>query len=940
MARGSWLVSILLLVAAPAAAGGPPIPPGISGVQEQLSASAEAQFDLDGDGFFDAGEKVVVSSADPAETSVEAVAGPVEGSVVVSHTVSLSGDARSLTVTLSIDCRAERPAAGDVFEDFGFAQARGIRAVGFLLGGAGRYQVSGSAAGSPPHVDGQAFRTSSEVRFGSSLEVLGQAVGNHPLSGIPESFADSGSLEPGRYYVSVSCETAAPRQIGASIDAPLGQSSAQVSLTVSSGECVSDVLTWVGGRAGAFGVAENWDPPRVPLFDEDAGRCDEVAIRGGRGLVIDLDAAAPALAAAAAPIPVRRINRLTVDAHRELQPVDGTIEGVELSPVAGERSVEVINGGSLLLSNGGVLARHLGVGSTGTGAIEVAGTGGYLETTGRLGLGIEGSGHLLVRDGATVISGEAVLGESEAQGSAVVQGAASTWNTGNLAVGLEDDGALVIEAGGVVTSETGVIGFDLDGDERGKADVTGASSLWTLDSLEVRPRGSLDLFDGGRVTVNGPLSIGAEGAAADCEAERACVTLVSGVLEAAGAVVGDGGGGELVVGPSARVAASGSFVIGTGDHSSEVRIRGNAGGDSAFTDLAIATAAGASGRLEVGSGGRLDLLGRFRVGGPPDASAFFGIFGDPADPEATQVSALDATGADSLVGGPTVSPLGSGQLQLENAVLEIFGNGHDLVIERNGLVNGGGGRIVFDAGGQLVNRGSLVGGFVIEGDYVQEEGAFLNASLLVVPAASAAAGARSLAAAPPPPPFQPLVVTGDAALDGKAVLQFGNGAAPRQGDQVELLQVSGDVTGAFDEVEVKGLAPGTFDFDATILGGSVVLTSLTDAEPLPFVNLSGKPLLLESRKGAKVKLTRGGDTSAPLTVAYAVGGTAENGVDFVELPGTIEFPARKKSVTLLVQPIADGVAEGSETIELSLAPNESFAPGLASTLTLELRDGK
>jgi hypothetical protein len=60
----------------------------------------------------------------------------------------------------------------------------------------------------------------------------------------------------------------------------------------------------------------------------------------------------------------------------------------------------------------------------------------------------------------------------------------------------------------------------------------------------------------------------------------------------------------------------------------------------------------------------------------------------------------------------------------------------------------------------------------------------------------------------------------------------------------------------------------------------------------------------------------------------------------VALPGTIQFPARKKSVTLLVQPIADALDEGSETIEIALAPNASFAPGLASELTLELRDGK
>jgi hypothetical protein len=277
-----------------------------------------------------------------------------------------------------------------------------------------------------------------------------------------------------------------------------------------------------------------------------------------------------------------------------------------------------------------------------------------------------------------------------------------------------------------------------------------------------------------------------------------------------------------------------------------------------------------------------------------------------------------------------------------------FSSDHDLIIEATGLLASSGGRVELEAPARLVNRGRIRGALTVAGDYAQAAGGVVEGNVLETPAPSPNQQLRAtsslllapLAAAPPPPAFGPLVVTGDATLAGKLKLQFGNGAAPKQGDAFELLQVEGDVEGSFDTFEIAGLVASSWGFDASIVNGKVVLTSLTDAEPLPYVNLAGKPVLLETKKAAKVKLTRTGDTTAPLTVAYTVSGSAESGADYVALPGTIQFPARKKSVTLLVQPIADGLAEGSETIEIALAPDESFAPGLVSELTIELRDGK
>jgi hypothetical protein len=91
-----------------------------------------------------------------------------------------------------------------------------------------------------------------------------------------------------------------------------------------------------------------------------------------------------------------------------------------------------------------------------------------------------------------------------------------------------------------------------------------------------------------------------------------------------------------------------------------------------------------------------------------------------------------------------------------------------------------------------------------------------------------------------------------------------------------------------------------------------------------------------ARQGGKIKLKRTGDTSAPLVVSYVVGGTAQSAVDYEALPGTIEIPARKKSVTLVVRPLADGLLEGPETIELEVVPGEAYAPGAVSAATIEL----
>ena len=74
-----------------------------------------------------------------------------------------------------------------------------------------------------------------------------------------------------------------------------------------------------------------------------------------------------------------------------------------------------------------------------------------------------------------------------------------------------------------------------------------------------------------------------------------------------------------------------------------------------------------------------------------------------------------------------------------------------------------------------------------------------------------------------------LVVSGTVTLDGDLALNFGNGYAPRQGDQLALIQAN-TINGAPQQVVITGLEPG-FEFDLAAPGGVLTLTALNDGVP-------------------------------------------------------------------------------------------------------------
>jgi hypothetical protein len=79
-------------------------------------------------------------------------------------------------------------------------------------------------------------------------------------------------------------------------------------------------------------------------------------------------------------------------------------------------------------------------------------------------------------------------------------------------------------------------------------------------------------------------------------------------------------------------------------------------------------------------------------------------------------------------------------------------------------------------------------------------------------------------------------------------------------------------------------------------------------------------------KNATFAVRRYGDTNTDVLVAYDVGGTATNGVDYVPLSGSVLIPAGQRGALITVVPIDDGPPDLTSTVILRLRPNTNTPP--------------
>src|SRR5204862_2609844 len=87
-------------------------------------------------------------------------------------------------------------------------------------------------------------------------------------------------------------------------------------------------------------------------------------------------------------------------------------------------------------------------------------------------------------------------------------------------------------------------------------------------------------------------------------------------------------------------------------------------------------------------------------------------------------------------------------------------------------------------------------------------------------------------------------------------------------------------------------------------------------------------------------VSRSGGTNAnlDLLVNYSIGGSASNGVDYVQIPNSVTIPGGASSSTVNIVPIDDTLVEGTETVILSLQTNSAYLVGPERIATVFIED--
>jgi hypothetical protein len=85
-------------------------------------------------------------------------------------------------------------------------------------------------------------------------------------------------------------------------------------------------------------------------------------------------------------------------------------------------------------------------------------------------------------------------------------------------------------------------------------------------------------------------------------------------------------------------------------------------------------------------------------------------------------------------------------------------------------------------------------------------------------------------------------------------------------------------------------------------------------------------------------LARLGNASASLTVSYLMSGSAVNGQDYDSLTGSVTFAADSSTAVVNINPINDGVNEGSEAVTLTLKSNKQYILDQNNSATISIDD--
>ncbi|MCZ2341508.1 MAG: chitobiase/beta-hexosaminidase C-terminal domain-containing protein, partial [Bacteroidales bacterium] len=142
---------------------------------------------------------------------------------------------------------------------------------------------------------------------------------------------------------------------------------------------------------------------------------------------------------------------------------------------------------------------------------------------------------------------------------------------------------------------------------------------------------------------------------------------------------------------------------------------------------------------------------------------------------------------------------------------------------------------------------------------------------------------------------------------------------------------------------LNGLAAGNYSFQAVAYDtegawGDSNIVNISVAQPVVSVQALIGSVKENAPDNGVFRILRSAQSSIleNLSVNYTVSGTATAGTDYATLSGSAVIPQGFNSVDVAVDPIADWVTEGDETVQVTLSPSASYGvDGSPATVTIE-----
>lgn len=153
-----------------------------------------------------------------------------------------------------------------------------------------------------------------------------------------------------------------------------------------------------------------------------------------------------------------------------------------------------------------------------------------------------------------------------------------------------------------------------------------------------------------------------------------------------------------------------------------------------------------------------------------------------------------------------------------------------------------------------------------------------------------------------------------AALNGAAV------SIPIGSNSASVTAEVGDDTDMEGSETVTASLSASSNASVTITGNTTTAT-IIDNDTAAASAIATTPTAYEDGSaGGQVtlQLSRVNKTPGPISLTYSVGGTATSGDDFTPLSGNVQIPVDASSVTVNVDALDDEIAEGSETVVVTL----------------------